>query len=115
MTVGLRDWEQAASGVRFRWTTGRASFFIPSDATAITLPLRAYFPGPDGAPVEVQVSVDDRRLADLQLRDAGVWVRPTLPLGKRPTSRRFRRIDLRVNRTVGESVLGVQLGVVEIS
>ena len=43
---GLRPWEEDPPGTRFRWTAGRASFFIPSGATTMTLPLRAVFPGP---------------------------------------------------------------------
>ncbi|PYQ77731.1 MAG: hypothetical protein DMG03_29780, partial [Acidobacteria bacterium] len=37
MTSGLRSWEEDPPGTRFRWTFGRATFFIPADATAMTL------------------------------------------------------------------------------
>lgn len=110
ITSGLRDWEEHPPGTRFRWTVGRASFFVPSDAEAVTLPLRAFLPGPSGLPVTVEVSVDDRWLADVVLHDPNVWHRTTLPMRARSTHRRFRRVDLRVSRTVGPRILGVQTG-----
>lgn len=109
-TSGLRKWEEDPPGVRFRWTAGYAAFFVPSGATMMTLPLRAQFPGLSGTPVTVQVSVDDRWLTEIVLADPNAWVRTLVPLPRRPTSRRHQRVDLRVNRTVGESNLGVQLG-----
>jgi hypothetical protein len=109
-TGGMREWTEDPPGTRFRWTNGHATFFVPSDATVVTLPLRAGFPGPDGMPVTVHVSVDDRWLADVSLSDPAEWVRTDLPMPRRLTSRRFRRIDLRVSRTIGPSILGVQTG-----
>ena len=109
MTSGLRGWEGPPE-TRFRWTSGHASFFVPRDATTMTLPLKAVFPSASGRPVSVSISVDDRWLATVELPDPSAWVRHTLPLPRRATPRRFRRIDLRVNRTVGPFNLGVQLG-----
>jgi hypothetical protein len=98
-------------GTRFRWTAGRASFFIPARATTMTLPLRAVFPGKNGQLVIVSVSVDDHWLADVQLPDPDAWRRASLPLPRRSTPRRFRRVDLRVNRVaVGVFILGVMTG-----
>ena len=114
ITSGMRDWEEDPPGMRFRWTAGRASFFVPANATSMTLPLRAVFPGKDGNPVVVRVSVDDRWLADVALPDSSAWVRPTLPLPRRGT-RRFRRIDLHINRAVvGAFVLGVMTGEISL-
>jgi hypothetical protein len=112
VTSGLRGWEEDPSGTRFRWTTGRASFFVPSDAGSMTLPMRAVFPGINGRPTTVQISVDGRWLADVDLPNPDLWVRPSLPL-PRGTSRRYRRVDLRVNRVVGFPLLGVETGVIE--
>ena len=109
VTSGLRGWEEDPPGTRFRWTNGRASFFIPSSAGTMTLPLRAVFSGPGGAPVRVDVSVDGRFLATIDLRDPDAWVRTDLPLGH-PTSRRYRRVDLRVSRVVPPFMLGVMVG-----
>jgi len=111
VTSGMLRWEEDPPGTRFRWTMGRASFFVPSDATTMTLPLRAAFPGPNGRPVIVRVSVDDRWLADIELPQPEEWVRTSLPLPRTATSRSFRRVDLHVSRTaVGPFILGVMTG-----
>ena len=115
VTSGMRAWEEDPPGTRFRWTTGRASFFVPSDALAMTLPLRAVFPGVNGRPVTVSVSVDDRWLANIDLPRPDAWVHTVLPLPRRATTRRFRRVDLHVNRTaVGVFILGVMTGEIGI-
>jgi hypothetical protein len=111
VTSGMREWEYPpAPATVFRWTTGRASLFIPSDATTVMIPLRSEIPGPDGKPVIVEIRVDDRFLTTITLSDPQSWVRQELPLGRRRTHRRFRRIDLRVNRVVGWRLLGVMTG-----
>ena len=110
MSSGFRGWEEDPPGTRWRWTLGRASFFVPSDATSLTLPVRALFPIAGGTPVVVRVSADDRFLADVVLTDGREWVRPLMPLPRRSNGRRYRRIDLHVSRTVGPFLLGVQMG-----
>jgi hypothetical protein len=110
VTSGFRPWEENPPGTFFRWTAGRASFFIPANATWIMLPLMGVYPGPDGAPVKVEIRVDDRFLATIELTDPLTWVRPELPIGRRPSRRSFRRVDLRVSRVVGESTFGVVTG-----
>ena len=81
----------------------------------MTLPLRAVFPGPNGGPVMVSVSVDDRWLTDIELRQPDEWVRTSLPLPRKTTNRRFRRVDLHVSRTLaGDFMLGVQTGEIEL-
>ena len=107
---GFRAWEEDPPGTLFRWTLGRATFFVPSDATAMMLPLRAVFPGPDGNPTTVDVLVDDRWIAKIELTDPSSWVRPLLPIGGSATHRRYRRVDLHINRTVGPFILGVMTG-----
>jgi hypothetical protein len=113
-TTGFHRWEERPPGMRFRWTNGHASFFVPSDARVLALPLRGAFPGPNGGPVVVKMSVDDRWLADIVLDDPDVWERMQLPLPRRPTHRRFRRIDLRVDRVNPNGNLGVQTGEISV-
>jgi len=110
---GLRAWEEDPPGMRFRWSAGRASFFIPSEAATMVLPLRTEFAGPAGSPVEVQVFSDGRWVAAVQLPELHVWVRTVLPVRAR-TTRRYRRIDLHVNRVVPPFMLGVMVGEVEV-
>lgn len=109
MTTGFHRWDQFPNGTRFRWTNGHASFFVPADATMITIPMRAAFSSPDGAPVIVKVSVDNRWLADVVLDDPDAWVRPQFPMPRTPTHRRYRRVDVRVNRVRTEGNLGIQM------
>ena len=91
-----------------------ATFFVPSSATTMTVPLRAVFPGPNGTPVNVELRDDDRLLATIELTDPNAWVRPTLPLKRNAGRRRFRRIDLRIARVVGPFALGVMTGEVTV-
>ena len=113
LTSGILNWEEEPGGVRLRWTKGHATFYVPSAATSMTLPLRAWFPGPNRAPVVVSIQIDDRWLTDVSLPNEREWVFPTLPIPRRETHRSFRRIDLRVSRTVPPLALGVELGVVD--
>ena len=110
VTSGLRPWEQDPPGTLFRWTMGRATFFVPSNVTTLSVPLRAVFPGPDGTPVRVAIRVDGRLLATIDLSEPDAWVRKTLPLNRYAGWRRYRRVDLHVSRVVPPFNLGVMTG-----
>ncbi len=114
LTSGIRDWEEDPPGTRFRWTAGRANFYVPSDAMEMTLPVRALLPSPDGGPVTVRVTVDDRFVTTIVLSDIRQWAVVTLPLPRQTSRRRYRRVELYVSRTVGEFNLGVQLGEIRL-
>ena len=114
VTSGLRPWEQDPPGTLFRWTMGRATFFVPSSATTLTVPLRAMFPGPNGTPVRVQMRDDGRLVAEVELSRSDAWERSTIPLKRYVGRRRFRRIDLRVSRVVPPFSLGVMTGEVVV-
>jgi hypothetical protein len=114
VTAGMRAWQEGPPGTRFRWTAGRASFFVPSDAVSMTLPLRAGYPGDGGTAVWVDVSVDNVWVTRMLLPDPDAWARQVVPLAARPTSRRHRRVDLRVSRVVHPWNYGVQVGVIEL-
>jgi hypothetical protein len=107
-TSGLRQWEVAADGTRFRWTGGHASFFVSSAARTIEIPLRATFDRPGDLPIVVTITMDDRPVDRIVLSDAA-WRRSFVRLPPRG-SRRTRRIDIRVDRTRDDNH-GVQLGV----
>jgi hypothetical protein len=114
VTSGLRPWEEDPPGTLFRWTAGRASFYVPAGATEMTVPLRAVFPGPNGTPVRVQMRDDGRLLATIDLPDPNAWVRTPVPFKRYTGSRRFRRIDLRISRAMPPFSLGVMTGQVRI-
>jgi hypothetical protein len=119
LTSGLQPWQVDSDHERVRWTTGRASFFVPSHATRMTLPFRAIEPRSD-RPVTIDVSVDGRWLTTVDIPDRPKpqsleWVMATLPLPRQSTGRRFRRVDLRVHRWLKELHAGVQMGEVILS
>jgi hypothetical protein len=108
METGLRAWTQEA-GVRYRWTTGRASIFIPSAWQALEIPLRAEAFTPDWLPVVVEVRIDGRPVDRVTLADER-WVSRVIRVDGLRTSRAFRRVDLRVNRVWSDGLYGVRLG-----
>ncbi|HEY1909542.1 MAG TPA: hypothetical protein VGG73_01355 [Vicinamibacterales bacterium] len=113
VTSGLRAWEEDPPGTRFRWTTGRGTFFIPSSSTEMILPLRAVFPGPNGTAVNVEVRGDGKLVGTIALTNPDEWVRARLSLRPSTSRRRYRRIDLGVSRVVPPFTLGVMTGVVD--
>jgi hypothetical protein len=113
VTSGFGRWQNDGEGRRFRWTLGRAAFYVPREATSLKLPLRAAFPAPSAGAVRVSISVDDRQLTETTLDNPDAWVTTAVPLPARGTRRRFRRIDLHISRTVGDDMRGVQVGEVE--
>lgn len=119
LTYGFGPWAvDPRSGDRFRWTMGRGSFFVPSDATAMTLKVRSHKPLPLN-PITVDVRVDDRPLTVIALPDPrdpdpDAWIVARLPLPRGHSSRRFRRVDLRVRHWLDGYYLGVHLGEIAI-
>ena len=92
--------------------SGRGSFFVPADAEAVTIPVRAPFSSPADWPIAATFVVDDRPVHRIVLTD-GSWQRVTIPL-RRPTRRRVRRIDIHADRTRTWNH-GLDVGVVDVS
>ena len=111
-TSGLAPWRTDSAGARYRPMGGHGSFFVPSDATAVTLRVRARFDSPADWPITATFSVDDRTAARVVLTDDG-WRSVTLPL-RRPSGRRVRRIDIRADRTRGSNH-ALDVGEVEVA
>ena len=110
MTSGFGHWETDPGGTPFRWIGGHASFFVPSSATSIDIPLRTTFDRPGDLPIAVTIAIDDRAADRVVLTDA-VWRHSLLHLPQ-PASRKARRIDLRIDR-VREEGRGVLVGRVD--
>ena len=106
-TTGLRPWQQAADGTRYRWSGRHASFFVPSDAARIIVPTATTFSTPADAPMVVTFSIDDLRGTRVLLTN-GSWTRVTLEMPPRG-SRRLRRIDVRTS-VAREGNHGVMIG-----
>ena len=111
MTSGMRGSETARDGARVRWMGGHASFFVPSQAHAVILPLRTTFDDDGDWPVTVTISLDDRTVDRVVLADAS-WQRRIIPLPA-PGGRRTRRIDIRVDRTRSDN-RGAAIGAIAI-
>jgi hypothetical protein len=110
-TSGLSRWERAPDGTRYRWSGGHASFFVPSDASQIRIPIATTFDPPNAAPMTVTVTVDDTPAGRIVLTDAR-W--QTVPFRlPRPGSRSVRRIDVRTNITRADNH-GVMIGEIEL-
>ena len=108
VTSGLTDWQTDQNGDRFRWTRGRASFFVAADAELVTLRLRAPRDDPRDWPITATITIDDRPAHSIKV-DEEEWstVRLRLPP---PGARRLRRIDIKLDRVRAGS-RGVQLQV----
>ena len=106
-TTGLRRWERSPEGVPFRWSGGHASFFVPSDAHSVRIPVATTFDDRGAAPMVVTLTIDGAGAARLLLTDRA-WQEVTLSMPPRG-SRRVRRVDVRTSVT-REDNHGVQLG-----
>jgi len=93
---GFGRWERASDGVAYRWTAGRASFFVPADLPAIEIPVRLPIQ-PGDWPVVVTISIDDRPADRVVITEDGWQARRVLLPAR--GSRRWRRIDIHVDRT----------------
>jgi len=107
---GFRGWQNGEGRVRYRWTDGHASFFVPASAPSITIPARVTFDSRDDPPVLVSIAIDDRPADAFELRDDR-WLTRRLVMPPAGT-RRVRRIDIRVDR-LRSGNRGIQLGEVE--
>jgi hypothetical protein len=112
MSSGLRDWETAPDGARFRWAGPHASFFVPADARDVRLRLRTTFDRPGEWPIAVSISIDDEPVDRLVLSDPS-WRESVVRLPARG-SRRVRRVDVRADRA-REDNRAVQLGEVTVT
>jgi hypothetical protein len=112
MSSGLREWETAPDGARFRWAGPHASFFVPSDARDMHLRLRTTFDRPGEWPIAVSISIDDEPVDRLVLSDPS-WRESVVRLPAR-SSRRVRRVDVRADRARDDN-RAVQLGEVSVT
>ena len=111
VTSGLSAWESDGRGVRYRWTRGHASFFVPAHAAAVGLTLRSVKDAPSDWPITARISVDDQQVQTITLADDD-WRDVTLRL-PRAGDRAHRRVDVVLDR-VRARQRGLQLQAVRI-
>jgi len=109
---GFHPWQIASDGRPYRWTKGHASFFVPSDARRITVPLRSVNETPQDWPVTATITIDDRVVDRVTFRDED-WHELSIRLPGNAT-RHVRRVDITVDR-VRSRVRGIQAATVEVS
>lgn len=107
MTSGLGPWTTGDDGRRYRWAGSHSSFFVPSSATVVRIPIRAPFDQAGDWPITAVISIDDRTAEQVKFRD-GEWRTIEFQLPP-PGSRNHRRVDMRLDRTRRDG-RGVQIG-----
>lgn len=97
-------------GTRFRWTGGRATFYVPGTIDLLVVPMRRGASGPQ----HVTVRVNDRD-ADRLVLDDDQWREVRYAFPGVHSSRQFHRIEIIVNPLVDvrgeDEPVGVKLGV----
>ena len=106
VTSGMGNWETDHDGTRYRWTSGHASFFVPSSTDFVTLRMRAPKTDPRDWPVTATITIDDRPADVIKVNEEN-WSVVRLRLPARG-GRRVRRIDVKLDRLTSEN-RGVQL------
>jgi hypothetical protein len=91
-SFGFYDWEGDPE-TRFRWTSRRATFFIPLNARQLHLSLRAIHMGSNTAPTEVSIAIGGRTFNRVLLVNDD-WVTVPMRLPLLPEDENFQRIDL---------------------
>jgi hypothetical protein len=94
---GFYAWEVDEDGRRFRWTGGYASLFVPADVTHAYIPVRLPTDRPAIAPIGVEVSVGGVSQSRTWVDSSRSFLAVPLPVALPGT--RFKRIDLRIDRT----------------
>jgi hypothetical protein len=108
---GFHRWQTTSDGLRYRWMSGHASFFVPAAARGIVIPVRTTFDDPSDPAVLVTIEIDGRAADAFELRDDGWQARRVrMPA---PGQRRSRRIDLRIDRLRAGN-RGAQIGEIGI-
>ena len=94
---GLYPWETSEDGRRFRWTERYASLFVPADVTQAYIPVRVPTDRPSIAPMGVEITTAGVAQSRTLVLNTWEVLTVTLPRVQPPT--RFKRIDLKVDRT----------------
>ncbi len=119
---GLFEWETADDGRRSRWTEQYASLFVPGDVTRVSIAARV--PATVRAISPMGVTVGAGGVPQYRTLVGPEWVNLDVAVPGIDLPSRFKRIDLRVDRTWQPAVyiagsgdlrhVGVQLGECEL-
>jgi hypothetical protein len=92
-SIGFSKWQRQPDGSRFRWAGGRSTFFVPSTARAVRIPLRQGAEAP--ATIEVRMFLNGREANRVALEPGADWRTVRLVLARDEKSP-FSRVDLEV-------------------
>jgi O-antigen ligase len=94
---GLYRWETAEDGRRFRWTERYASLFVPADVTYAYIPVRVPSDRPSISPMGIEITTAGVAQSRTLIGNSWEILTVKLPTARPPI--RFKRIDLKVDRT----------------
>ena len=94
---GFYDWETSEDGRRYRWTEGYASLFVPAEVTRVWVDMRVPVQLRAIMPMGVEVSVGGAYQHRTLIHND--WTLVIVDLPGAPPSTRFKRIDLKIDRT----------------
>ena len=94
---GFYEWETTEDGRRFRWTSDYASLFVSADVTRVYVPMRVPIDRRAIAPMGVEISVAGVYQSRALVFNS--WNSITVNLPEATASTRFKRIDLKIDRT----------------
>jgi hypothetical protein len=105
--IGMgRLWQHDADGTRFRWAAARSTFFVPSSARTVRIPLR--LPDKASNALEVRILVDGREANRVLLQPGPRW-QTVLLLQPQRASADFLRIDLEARQPGSAALLEGQV------
>lgn len=94
---GFYGWETGADGTRYRWTEQYASVFVPASVTRVYLPVRMPATAVGLSPMGIEVRAAGIEKGRSLIGTSWATLNVVLPDVAPPL--RFKRIDLRVDRT----------------
>jgi hypothetical protein len=104
-SIGFSRWHREPDGSRYRWAGGRSTFFVPSAAHSVRIPLATGTEGPET--LEVRIFLNGREANRVVLERSGEWRSVYLPLSRR-VAEPFSRIDLEAGVPGALTPLGVE-------
>jgi hypothetical protein len=99
---GVSAWERDSAGTWVRHLSRNATFYASGDAPLVEIPLRATTPGSEA---EVLILLDGKPANMIALQDDG-WRAIRIVLPSESPHARFRRIDLSVEPSSADVVMG---------
>jgi O-antigen ligase len=108
VSAGFSTWHFDEQGARYRIAGGHSTFFVPTSAGSVRIPLRNGFR--ERLTVEVLISLDGREADRLLLPADDQWRVKRLVLRQDSSGRKYSRVDVEVRLPGAAAPLDVPLG-----